>query len=260
MLNAECSVKIWIIGGTGDSAAVIKAIANVTNNYIVTVTTPEASLLYDSACPVVMGKMDLAAMAQFCDAYSIKGIVDASHPFAVTVSQNAIAASQNLNLPYIRYERGQINAENSFLQQELDSFATLLQGNYLLNQRVLLTVGCNPLPLFKPWQKRATLFARILPKPTSLEIALDSGFKSDRLIALRPPLSEALEVALWQQWQISLVVTKASGKSGGEEIKRQVAKRLGIPLITIARPEIEYPQQTCDVQEIVLFCRSIVNG
>ena len=36
----------------------------------------------------------------------------------------------------------------------------------------------------------------------------------DRIIAIRPPISRELEQALWQQWRISLVVTKASGQSG----------------------------------------------
>lgn len=250
---------IWIIGGTKDSSTLIKAIASVTNDYLVTVTTPEATKLYNPVCSVVVGKMNRVEMAQFCVSNGIKAIIDASHPFALAVSQNAIAITQNFNLPYIRYERELINSPHSPLERKLDSFATLLQGNYLCNQRVLLTVGCNALPLFQPWHDRATLFARILPKLSSVQIALDSGFSSDRLIALRPPVSEALEVALWQQWQISLVVTKASGKSGGEEMKRQVATRLGIPLITIARPHITYPQQTYHLQEIVLFCQRVVN-
>jgi precorrin-6A/cobalt-precorrin-6A reductase len=248
-------LTIWIIGGTGDSAILIQAITAVTSDYVVTVTTPEASFLYDFVCHVIVGVMDREAMRQFCDSRAIKVIVDVSHPFAVTVSQNAVATAQNLNIPYLRYERASVDFINSNLHQELDSFNTLLEGDYLLNQRVLLTVGCNVLPLFQSWHDRSTLFARILPKLNSLQIALDSGFKSDRIIAMRPPISEALELALWQQWQISLVVTKASGIFGGETIKRQVAAQLGIPLITIARPKIIYPQQTSDFKEVVLFCR-----
>ena len=60
---------------------------------------------------------------------------------------------------------------------------------------------------------------------------------------------------MWQQWQISLAVTKASGKAGGEDIKRQVAASLGIPLIIITRPGIVYPQQTSEVADILAFCQ-----
>ncbi|MGK7895867.1 MAG: precorrin-6A/cobalt-precorrin-6A reductase, partial [Xenococcus sp. (in: cyanobacteria)] len=90
-------------------------------------------------------------------------------------------------------------------------------------------------------------------KLNSLQTALDAGFSSDRIIALRPPINPELEIALWRQWDISLVVTKASGKPGGEDIKQQVANKLGIPLIAIARPAICYPQQTSCLEEVVIF-------
>jgi precorrin-6A/cobalt-precorrin-6A reductase len=247
-------MSIWIIGGTRDSATLTLAISAVTSDYLVTVATPEARQLYDAACNVIVGAMNEDSMAQFCHRYPISAIVDASHPFAVNVSQNAIAISQLLNIPYLRYERAEVNSATFRDYLELDSFDTLLQGDYLLNQRVLLTVGCQVLPQFQPWQNRATLFARVLPKLNSLQIALNSGFSSDRLIALRPPINEALERALWQQWRISLVVTKASGKSGGEDLKRKVAHQLGISLITIARPKIIYPQQTSEISKAIEFC------
>ena len=184
----------------------------------------------------------------------IVAVVDASHPYALVISQGAIATAAALDLPYLRYERPQI-----FTQDErvinLDSFATLLAGDYLLQQRVLLTIGYQTLPLFQAWQQKATLFARVLPRVDSLEVALKAGFPPQRIIAIRPPISATLEKALWQQWQISLVVTKASGNAGGESIKRQVAAELGIPIIVISRPQISYPQQTNNFSEVLSFCR-----
>jgi precorrin-6A/cobalt-precorrin-6A reductase len=119
----------------------------------------------------------------------------------------------------------------------------------------LLTVGYRPLPLFAPWQERATLFARILPSVVALQTSLEAGFSPDRLVALRPPVPLALERALWQHWQISQIVTKASGQPGGEETKRQLAAELGVSLIVIARPAIAYPQQTSNLDVALGFCR-----
>jgi precorrin-6A/cobalt-precorrin-6A reductase len=138
----------------------------------------------------------------------------------------------------------------------LDSFQTLLAGDYLNRQRVLLTVGYKALSLFRSWQDRSTLFARILPAVTSLEAAVAAGFTSDRIIALRPPVTAELEKALWRHWDISLVVTKASGVAGGEDVKRTVAAEFGIPLVVIARPRVDYPQQTSDFSVALEFCRS----
>ena len=254
--------KIWLIGGTSDSVTVAQNLAASAIPFVVTVTTATAKALYADSAVVVVGCMDRAMMRSLCLQNQIEAVVDASHPYAVEVSTQAIAVATELHLPYLRYERS--NCATTAVQNnsaiELDSFDRLLAGNYLDRQRVLLTVGCKVLPQFQPWQNKAILFARVLPKMASLETALNAGFTSDRLIALRPPLNLALEKALWQQWQISLVVTKASGRAGGEDLKRQVAKDLGISLIVITRPVITYPQQTSDIKEVLNFCRQLVTN
>lgn len=251
------SGKIWLVGGTSESATIAEAIAinfKVGSPCVVTVVSCTARSLYPDNFKVICEPMDAASMQHFCQNNSIVAIVDASHPYAVEVSRSAIATAQKLNLPYLRYERSAIaKNDNNSLVTQLDSF-DLLTGKYLQDQRVLLTVGCKILPRFKTWHDRATLFARILPKPKSLDIALKSGFTSDRLICLRPPINPELEAALWRQWNISLVVTKASGVAGGEDTKSQVAAKLNIPLIIISRPKIDYPQQTNSIDKVVAFC------
>ncbi|NES83572.1 MAG: cobalt-precorrin-6A reductase [Moorea sp. SIO2B7] len=251
--------RIWLIGGTSESARIAKAIASKKFPCTITVTTETAKSLYPRLphLRVRVGQLNYAQMRVFCSQEQIVAVVDASHPYAVVISQMAIAAAKERQIPYLRYERPQL--ENSLTSApsiiELDSFDTLLSGDYLLGERVLLTIGYKTLPLFQPWQNQSTLFARILPSVNSLEVAIKAGFTPERIIALRPPISSELEKALWCQWQISLVVTKASGKAGGEEVKRCVAKELGIPLIVIARPKIVYPQQTRELDKMLEFCR-----
>jgi precorrin-6A/cobalt-precorrin-6A reductase len=194
--------------------------------------------------------MDYPSMERFCLEEKIVAIIDASHPFAGEISQLAIAFATTKSLPYLRYERPSTPHPANQRIIEVDSFSTLLSGDYLRGQRVLLATGYKTLPLFQSWHDRATLFVRILPHLQSLEVALAAGFCPERIIALRPPISLELEKALWQQWQISLVVTKANGKVGGENIKIIVAKKLNIPLIIIARPNISYPQQTGDLSKV----------
>ncbi|MGF1591222.1 MAG: hypothetical protein ACFCU7_18645 [Pleurocapsa sp.] len=47
---------------------------------------------------------------------------------------------------------------------ELASFDQLLAGNYLTKQRVFLTVGCQILPRFKPWQRKLLYLPEYYPK------------------------------------------------------------------------------------------------
>lgn len=245
--------RIWLIGGTQESADLSRAIAAQSLPCLITVTTESACDLYPAASVLSLwvGRLGEANLSDFLIKNKISTILDASHPFAVGVSQLAIEAATQFNLPYLRFERPAAIATGL----TFPTFAALLATELLMQQRVLLTVGYRPLALFQPWQQRATLFTRILPSGTALQAAIAAGFSPDRIIALRPPISVAMERALWQQWHIAIVVTKASGVAGGEDIKQQVAAELGVTLVTIARPAIDYPQQTSDIQTALHFCQ-----
>jgi precorrin-6A/cobalt-precorrin-6A reductase len=245
-------VSLWLIGGTGDSVLLAQAIADhwamlgQTWRGIITVTTPAAQKLYGHlfGWRVRVGALSESQIQELLGQENITAIVDASHPFAVQISRTVRAIAALRKLPYLRYERSSLAPGTGLI--EVDSLTTLLAGSYLEGHRVLLTVGAKSLPQFRPWQERAILFARILPSVTAFNLAQAGGFEPDRLIALRPPISVELELALWRQWQIELVVTKASGIEGGEERKRQVAQQLQIPLISLMRPNScnSYGQQT----------------
>lgn len=254
--------RIWLIGGTQDSAQLATAIAQAQIPCVATVTTEAARSLYrnNPYVQVWVGALSPETISNFLQTYQVGAVLDASHPFAAEISQLAIATCQHYQIPYLRYERPCIDEAEP--ETALSSVRTvsrveqLFETDELANQRVLLTLGYRWLAQFQPWQHRATLFARILPSPTALRAALAAGFTSDRLIALRPPVSADLERALWQQWQISMVITKASGTAGGEAVKRHLAAELGIPLIVIARPAIPYPHQTPDCAAAIAFCQA----
>ncbi len=269
--------RVWLIGGTSESALLASAMVAAQLPCTISVTTEAARALYPPA-PVLrvwVGRLDAGQIRQFLQQQGIVAILDASHPYAVEISKLAVAAARECHIPYLRYERpassdgpsqipkspnpGTQNPESPIII-EVDSFETLLAGECLAGERVLLVAGYRPLPLFRPWQERCTLFARILPSLPALQAALDAGFTPDRLVALRPPVSPELERALWQQWQISLVVAKASGTAGGEDVKRAVAAELGVPVVLIKRPAVEYPQQTSQVAVAVEFCRRSLSG
>ena len=275
MTLGEISGRIWLIGGTSESVQLAAAIASANLSCTISVTTEAARTLYPDSpmLRVWVGRLFAAQIGQFLQTHQIVAVLDASHPYAVEVSQSAIAACTQFNLPYLRYERPELGSgslvvgsrkeefpTNAAKIIRLDSFETLIAGDYLQGQRVLLTVGYKVLPLFRTWQEKATLFTRILPSLVSLEAALTAGFTPERIIALRPPISADLETALWRFWNISMGVTKASGSPGGEDVKQAVASELGATLITIDRPLVDYPAQTNDLGEAIAFCQQFGNG
>ncbi len=252
------SGRLWLIGGTQESIELAKVIADAHLPCTISVTTESARLLYlaTPTLQVYVGCLNPAQIQQFLQQQQIVAVLDASHPYAVEISQRAITAADERQIPYLRYERPTVDTQlNAAPVIQLETFDALLAGDYLHSSRVLLTVGYRALHLFRPWHERSTLFARILPSAIALEAATAAGFTPERLICLRPPICADLERALWRQWGISLVVTKASGTAGGEDIKRNVAADLGIPLVVINRPAINYPQQTSDLSAALEFCR-----
>jgi len=249
--------RIWLVGGTAESAQLANVIAQANLPCTVSVTTAAAKSLYPEApeLQVLVGKFNLEQLEQFLQAENIVAVLDASHPYAVEISKLAIAAGERLQIPYLRFERPEleIDVPPHGPVTTLDSFDTLLAKAYLQG-RVLLTIGYKPLSLFTAWQNEATLFARILPSQAALEAALAAKFSAERLFAMRPPVPQEIERALWQHWQISTVVTKASGQPGGEDSKRAIAAELGVKLIVIQRPQLFYSQQTSDLAVALAFC------
>ncbi|MEM9449339.1 MAG: precorrin-6A/cobalt-precorrin-6A reductase [Cyanobacteria bacterium P01_E01_bin.6] len=275
--------KIWLIGGTQESRILAQRLVSARIPTTVTMTTDAARSLYPESdlLTLAVDRLTPETLPEFLHRHAIGAILDASHPFAVQISELAIATAQAHDIPYLRFERPSTNgasasdaapshAEESLAMQPnplepqprlvVPSIDGLLAGEMLIGRRVLLTIGYRLLPLFQPWQEKATLFARILPSQTALAAALDAGFTGDRLIALRPPIQVDLERALWNQWSIETVVTKASGAPGGEDTKRQLAQELGIQLITIARPPVAYPAQTQDVDEAIALLMRLAIG
>lgn len=253
--------RIWLVGGTTESVDLAIALVSCQLSCTVTVISRSAQDCYPElpGLQIHTGALSPNTIASFIQNHHIGVILDASHPYATEISNLAMSVATQFQLPYLRFERtpsGLAASGQRGLIIEVDSVSQLLQGEYLPEQRVLLTIGRTSLQQFRDWQLKSTLFTRVLPQPQALQAALQAGFRGDRIIALRPPISFELEKALWQQWQISVVVTKASGQPGGEEIKRRVAQTLGVTLIIIKRPVLTYPQQTSDVETAVRFCQT----
>ena len=258
---------LWLIGGTGEAVTLAQELAAAGIPCLVTVTTATAKKSYKETphLTVKVGGLAVATLADFMRAEGVGAVLDASHPFAVEISRGAIAAAQTLGLPYWRYERPTLTSSKptdtgSPFIHRVNDLDQVLTEDCLTRQRVLLTLGYRWLHRFAPWQSEATLFARILPSPVALEAALAAGFTPDRLIALRPPIGADLEAALWQQWRIGRVITKASGSPGGEDVKRAIAHRLGVSLYILDRPLLDYPVVHHRQETALAACRQWWQG
>jgi precorrin-3B C17-methyltransferase len=68
---------------------------------------------------------------------------------------------------------------------------------------------------------------------------------------MQGPFSQGFNEALWRDWQIDCVVTKDAGDAGGYSAKLAAAQALGIHLIVVKRPVLDYPAVVDNIEAAV---------
>jgi len=236
--NAAERTKVLLLSGTSEGPLLAKALVDAGFRVRATVTRQEA-------CAHLFGDLqnivDVEArgfteesLADFLSHQEADLVLDATHPFAVRITRLAHAVCARLNVPYVRYERPDWTAPPG--THLVDSFAEAAACLPDLGKRVMLTIGAKQLKHFAHLHDRLTLFARILPSPLSLEQAIKEGFTAEKVLCLRPPFSMEFNKALFREYQVDVLVTKASGHEGGVVEKVMAARELGMSVLMIRRP------------------------
>lgn len=161
-------------------------------------------------------------------AHRIDLVVDATHPFAGTITANAAAAASALDLPLIRLSRPGWTAEPGDNWIRVPDLAAAAETIADVGERVLLTIGRQGVSAFagltRPWFLIRAIDPPDPPLPARYELLLARG-----------PFTVADETDLLVRECIDTVVTK---DSGGDltSAKLTAARAAGIPVVMIDRP------------------------
>ena len=245
---------VWIFSGTTDGNALATKIAATGFPVVISAATSYGRELAANrlpSAPITSGRMGAdARRRQLQDARAV-AIVDATHPFATEISTQLIGLCQELDIPYLRYEREAVDCPGPaiFCANIVEAAATAVR----LGKRIFLATGSKDLGIFlaQPEAQEREWFVRIAPEPESLEKALALGIPRNQLLTIQGPCSRELNEILWKDWQIDCVVTKESGAAGGFRAKAEAAWSLGIALVVVNRPPMEYPAVTSDADSII---------
>jgi len=164
-------------------------------------------------------------------------VVDATHPFAVVISERLQRVCGALNQPLLQLDRRQsaepVPGERIEWIDAVDDLAKLR----LTRERLLLAIGVRQLSAAIAATPNCRHFARVLDQPSSLQAALAAGLPETQIACLRPDPGESgdLEQALCRRWDISLVLCRQGG-GRSEALWRKVTLRLGLPLLLLRRP------------------------
>jgi precorrin-6A/cobalt-precorrin-6A reductase len=234
---------IWVVGGTSNAKEICEHLASEAHRVLVSVTTDYGRQLSEfPGIEVVQGKLSREEMEHLIQTRGVRLVVDASHPFAAEVSTNAMLASKNTAVPYLRFERANTRFENATYVNGYEQAVAYLAekpGN------ILLTTGSKFVAKFIPLGAER-LFARVLSTSDSVALCEQAGLKPVNVIAMCGVGSVALNMALLKEFDIQFLVTKESGAEGGLKEKIEAAKQVNTEVIIIQRPAINYPEVYSD--------------
>lgn len=161
-------------------------------------------------------------------------IIDATHPYAETVSASLRAAAKAAGVPLWRCSRpASALPERCICLPDAPAAAEWLARQ---EGRVLLTTGAKELPAFAALPPER-LYARVLATHDGIAACEQAGLAHSHILAMQGPFSQALNEAVFRQWNIRWMVTKDGGRNGGFAEKLAAAQNCGVGALVLTRPE-----------------------
>lgn len=221
-----------ILGGTAEAralaAAAIRAGLSVVSSLAGRVSRPALPV-----GPVRIGGFGGAAgLAGYLRDERIRAVVDATHPFAATMSASAATACGATGVPLLRLARpGWSTRDDAGRWRWVSTTAAAGEVAAQLGRRTFLTTGRQTLDDFIPLADRFVLVRVVEPPTAPLPPAWE-------LIQDRGPYSLAGELDLMESRAIDVLVTKDSG-GAYTSAKLDAAATLGLAVVVVRRPAVD---------------------
>ena len=227
---------ILVFGGTTEGRRAVEVLEEAGSLYYYSTKTDEQEIHMHHGIHLV-GVLVREAMIDICEKQSIRLIIDAAHPFAQHLHQTIADVAESLAIPVIRYER--IYPPRDTDVEWIDDYSQIPQDIHSL----LATTGVQSIQKLKPLEQQGMkIYYRILPRESSIDMALQQGATEEQLIYYED--SSTIEI------DADAILLKESGISGGFIEKVKAAKEKGMRIIVLKRPQLIIPSPLC----------SIVNG
>ena len=229
--------KVLLFGGTTEGRVIAKILSENKIECDVCVATEYGEMVMEEM-PLVRvktGRLSPDDMTALVRGGSYNAVIDATHPFAVEVSANIRrgVGAASAKIPLIRFERDtklfskpdKDGDENVIYFDDVASCAASLAQT---EGKILLTTGSKELGDFCGSDSlRERLVARVLPGMESVRLCYEAGLTGKQIIAMQGPFSERMNRAVIEEYGISVLVMKESGKTGGADEKVRAAKAAG---------------------------------
>jgi len=236
--------NVLLLGGTTEASALARLLAQrgiaATLSYAGRTANPRAQTV-----PVRVGGFGgVAGLADYLRHHRVTHLVDATHPFAATMSANAVEAARLAGVAHVALTRRAwepVAGDRWTRVADIDGAVAALAGPA---RRIMLALGRMHVEAFaaQPQHHYLLRFVDVPEQPP--------GLPHHTLIVDRGPFTTAGDSALLQTHAIDLVVCKNAGGSGADA-KLIAARNLGLPILMIDRPAIPNRAEVYDTQDVL---------
>jgi len=239
------ATTVLVLGGTSEARALAAELALKPELRVISSLAGRVS---NPALPAgevrVGGFGGVAGLAAYARAEDVGAVVDATHPFAETISAHAVDACARAGLPLLRLARpawAPRDGDDWHDAGSLGEAAAVLPG---LGSRVFLTTGRQGLGAFAGLDRLWFLIRCVDPPDGGLLPA------NREVLLARGPYEREPERALMLRFGIDVLVTKNSGGPLTEG-KLDAARDLSIPVVMISRPPAAAAESVTTVSDAV---------
>lgn len=223
-------VRVLVLGGTAEARDLAAHLVSLE----IPVTSTLAGRVSRPRLPVgdvrVGGFGGVGGLTAHLQRHGVTHVVDATHPFATTMTRHAVAAASAARVPLIRLARpGWDGRDDTMHWHWCRSLEEVCGVAGALGRRPFVSSGRQTLPAFAAWAGREVLVRVVEP----LDGAVPLGWT---VVEDRGPYALEGELDLMTRHRVDVLVTKDSGGSY-TSAKLDAAAMLGIPVVLLARPE-----------------------
>ncbi|MGZ4515297.1 MAG: cobalt-precorrin-6A reductase [Mycobacterium sp.] len=220
-------MRVLLLGGTAEGRALAKALYPR-----IDIVSSLAGRVPDPALPVgplrIGGFGGADGLRRWLLDERIDAVIDATHPFAATMTAHAAEVCGELDIPHLVLARPAWNPGFAIVVESDTTAAEAVAEQGF--SRVFLTTGRSGTKAFA--HSDAWFLIRAVTEPDRASLP-----RRHQLVLSRGPYRYDGELALLREHRIDALVTK---NSGGDmtRAKLDAAAALGIPVVMVARPPL----------------------
>jgi precorrin-6A/cobalt-precorrin-6A reductase len=220
-------MRVLLLGGTAEGRALAKTL-----HPRVDIISSLAGRVPDPALPVgpvrIGGFGGVDGLRRWLQDERIDAVVDATHPFAATMTAHAAEVCGELQIPHLVLARpAWEDGAAAVVASDTEAAEVVAKKHY---SRVFLTTGRSGVNAFA--DSDAWFLIRAVTEPDTAALP-----RRYQLLLSRGPYHYDDEFALMREHRIDALVTK---NSGGDmtRAKLDAAAALSIPVVMVARPQL----------------------